>query len=407
MKPGEGLVTDMRAVRKDYFLDHDHTAYVDQWDWERAITAEQRTLDDPHRDGARDLAGDPLGRGARARHVPAAARPPLSEPPRRARRSSTPRTCSPCTPTCRASSGRRRSCRSTRRCSSTGSAGRSPTGTRTRCAPRTTTTGSRETVSADGRPMHGLNGDILVWNPVTQRRHELSSMGVRVTKETLVAAARADRPARLPGAAVPPGDPRGPDPALDRRRHRPVAGDDAAAPQGPPRRGERDRVARRAEGDVRRTEHPRARVRSPPPATQARAADRVPGRGVHSRRTRGRLREGRMSMGWRRDEVWFDTDVALVPRAAAEALRSARARGAGVCHRPAPSASHDSDRDGARGLTTATAPGAGGAEAPARHAHGAGGRARPRVGHDAADRRAPALERRAGRTARSRRIPRA
>jgi aspartate--ammonia ligase len=33
--------------------------------------------------------------------------------------------------------------------------------------------------------MHGLNGDILVWNPVTQRRHELTSMGVRVTKETL------------------------------------------------------------------------------------------------------------------------------------------------------------------------------------------------------------------------------
>src|SRR4051794_26095654 len=33
------------AVRKDYFLDHDHSAYVDQWDWERVITAEQRNLD--------------------------------------------------------------------------------------------------------------------------------------------------------------------------------------------------------------------------------------------------------------------------------------------------------------------------------------------------------------------------
>jgi len=29
---GEGIITDMRAVRKDYFLDHDHSAYVDQWD---------------------------------------------------------------------------------------------------------------------------------------------------------------------------------------------------------------------------------------------------------------------------------------------------------------------------------------------------------------------------------------
>jgi aspartate--ammonia ligase len=43
-----------------------------------------------------------------------------------------------------------------------------------------------ETTSADGQPMHGLNGDILVWNPVTSRRHELSSMGIRVTKDTLV-----------------------------------------------------------------------------------------------------------------------------------------------------------------------------------------------------------------------------
>jgi aspartate--ammonia ligase len=41
------------------------------------------------------------------------------------------------------------------------------------------------TVSESGRPMHGLNGDILVWNPVTKRRHELSSMGIRVTRETL------------------------------------------------------------------------------------------------------------------------------------------------------------------------------------------------------------------------------
>jgi aspartate--ammonia ligase len=42
---GEGVLTDMRAVRKDYFLDHDHSSYVDQWDWERVITAEDRTLD--------------------------------------------------------------------------------------------------------------------------------------------------------------------------------------------------------------------------------------------------------------------------------------------------------------------------------------------------------------------------
>src|SRR5512141_2216492 len=43
-----------------------------------------------------------------------------------------------------------------------------------------------ETNTQDGRPMHGLNGDILVWNHVTKRRHELSSMGVRVNAQTLV-----------------------------------------------------------------------------------------------------------------------------------------------------------------------------------------------------------------------------
>jgi aspartate--ammonia ligase len=44
-KVGEGIITDMRAVRKDYFLDHDHSAYVDQWDWERVIEDKDRNLE--------------------------------------------------------------------------------------------------------------------------------------------------------------------------------------------------------------------------------------------------------------------------------------------------------------------------------------------------------------------------
>jgi aspartate--ammonia ligase len=42
-----------------------------------------------------------------------------------------------------------------------------------------------ETITKNGEVMHGLNGDILVWNPVTERRHELTSMGIRVNAETL------------------------------------------------------------------------------------------------------------------------------------------------------------------------------------------------------------------------------
>ncbi|MFQ6032395.1 MAG: aspartate--ammonia ligase, partial [Candidatus Zixiibacteriota bacterium] len=44
MKAGEGICTDMKAVRKDYFLDHDHSCYVDQWDWEQVIMEDHRNL---------------------------------------------------------------------------------------------------------------------------------------------------------------------------------------------------------------------------------------------------------------------------------------------------------------------------------------------------------------------------
>ena len=43
--PGEGLYTDMNAIRRDEELDNLHSAYVDQWDWEKIITQEDRTWD--------------------------------------------------------------------------------------------------------------------------------------------------------------------------------------------------------------------------------------------------------------------------------------------------------------------------------------------------------------------------
>ena len=44
-RPGQGLVSDMNAIRRDEELDNLHSIYVDQWDWEKVITADQRTLD--------------------------------------------------------------------------------------------------------------------------------------------------------------------------------------------------------------------------------------------------------------------------------------------------------------------------------------------------------------------------
>lgn len=44
-KVGEGLYTDMNAIRRDEDLDNLHSIYVDQWDWEKVILKEERTLD--------------------------------------------------------------------------------------------------------------------------------------------------------------------------------------------------------------------------------------------------------------------------------------------------------------------------------------------------------------------------
>ncbi len=43
--PGEGIYTDMTAIRRDDDVDNTHSIYVDQWDWEKVITDTDRTLD--------------------------------------------------------------------------------------------------------------------------------------------------------------------------------------------------------------------------------------------------------------------------------------------------------------------------------------------------------------------------
>ena len=42
VQPGRGIYTDMNAIRRDEELDNIHSIYVDQWDWEKVITADQR-----------------------------------------------------------------------------------------------------------------------------------------------------------------------------------------------------------------------------------------------------------------------------------------------------------------------------------------------------------------------------
>jgi aspartate--ammonia ligase len=184
MKPGEGLVTDMRAVRKDYFLDHDHSAYVDQWDWERAITPADRNLDYLTRTiegiwkvlrSAEDLALE-LFPALKARKLP---RLPeklefihaedlldrYPDLPRKARETAI--------------------LQEAPAVFIYGIGWTLKDGYPHEMRAADYDDWVTPTLSRDGRPMHGLNGDILVWNPITKRRHELSSMGIRVNAETL------------------------------------------------------------------------------------------------------------------------------------------------------------------------------------------------------------------------------
>ena len=181
---GQGVLTDMRAVRKDYFLDHDHSSYVDQWDWERVMSADQRTLDyltDTVKRiwsvlrGAEKLVLEkyPKLRDPRYPELPDEltflhAEEILDRYPDLPRKQ-----------------------RETRILQDypavfiTGIGWPLADGYPHEMRAADYDDWVTETRTPDGRTMHGLNGDILVWNPVTKRRHELSSMGIRVNQETL------------------------------------------------------------------------------------------------------------------------------------------------------------------------------------------------------------------------------
>ena len=182
-KPGEGICTDMRAVRKDYFLDHDHSSYVDQWDWERACTAQDRnlaTLKDVVSKiwkvlrGAEKVATDMYPQLKAVPSLPEELKFIHAEEllemfpdlPRKQRETQV--------------------LQKYPAVFIIGIGWVLKDGYPHEMRAADYDDWVTETKAADGRTMHGINGDILVWNHVTKRRHELTSMGIRVTKETLV-----------------------------------------------------------------------------------------------------------------------------------------------------------------------------------------------------------------------------
>jgi aspartate--ammonia ligase len=184
MKAGEGICTDMRAVRKDYFLDHDHSAYVDQWDWEKVITADQRNLDylkDTVRKIWKVLKGAETHIQKLFPQLKTDKYPSLPDElkflhaeeildmfpdlPRKQRETET--------------------LKKYPAIFIIGVGWVLKDGYPHEMRAADYDDWITETKSDDGRTMHGLNGDILVWNPVTKRRHELTSMGIRVNADTL------------------------------------------------------------------------------------------------------------------------------------------------------------------------------------------------------------------------------
>jgi aspartate--ammonia ligase len=181
---GEGICTDMRAVRKDYFLDHDHSAYVDQWDWERAISVDQRNLEFLKMIVSRiwkvivsaerfALDQFPQLRDPRYPSLPEELEffhaeeildryPDL---PRKQREAAI--------------------LQEHPAIFIIGIGWPLKDGYPHEMRAADYDDWITDTGNETHKPTHGLNGDILVWNPVTRRRHELSSMGIRVTATTL------------------------------------------------------------------------------------------------------------------------------------------------------------------------------------------------------------------------------
>ena len=258
-KVGEGIGNDMRAVRKDYFLDHDRSAYVDQWDWERVITAEQRNLPFLKAvvskiwkvlDGAEKFAIEMFPRLKDPRY------PTLPEEliflhaeeilemhpdlPRKQRETQI-----------------------LQKYPAIFIIGMGwplkdgyPHEMRAADYDDWVTDTSDET----GHATHGLNGDILVWNPVTRRRHQVEFDGRPGNKRDAEKTARTLTPTRLSAAALSPRDTRRSDSHFSRRRHRTVAYANVALAEGSLGRSERDCVAEDPEGDLRHKGNLRAGV---------------------------------------------------------------------------------------------------------------------------------------------------
>jgi aspartate--ammonia ligase len=175
-EPGYGLYTDMNAIRPDETLDNTHSLYVDQWDWERVITRQERRLE-----FLQKIVRKIYSILKRAEHFVQERypelRPELPEEITFIHSEELLARYPKLTP-------RQREHRLLRECGAAfiiGIGGDLGNGTiHDGRAPD-----YDDWSTPTGRGRHGLNGDIFVWNPVLEMAFELSSMGIRVDPAAL------------------------------------------------------------------------------------------------------------------------------------------------------------------------------------------------------------------------------
>ena len=175
--PGYGLYTDMNAIRADEELDNIHSLYVDQWDWERTMTADQRTsaflrsiVEKIHK-VLREVEQQVWEAHP---HIT-----PILPEQMHFMHAEELRTLYP------GLSPKERENEAARKWGAVfimgiGGAlsdgkkhdGRAPD--------------YDDWTTMDENGMNGLNGDIILWNPILQSAYEISSMGIRVDKKALI-----------------------------------------------------------------------------------------------------------------------------------------------------------------------------------------------------------------------------
>lgn len=177
IKPGYGIYTDMNAIRADEELDNLHSLYVDQWDWEMVITQEQRSLaflkSIVERIYAAILRTEYLVCETYSKIKPFLPRDIHfihAEDLLQMYPDKTPKEREDAI------------CKAYGAVFIIGIGGKLSNGEKH--DGRAPDYDDWSTVAENGK--QGLNGDILIWYPVLERSFELSSMGIRVDKESLV-----------------------------------------------------------------------------------------------------------------------------------------------------------------------------------------------------------------------------